>query len=179
MDIKILVPSIFIIGALLIAYILIYNILIGSLQKVKEAWSGVDVQLKRRHDLIGNLIDVAKGYAHYEKELLEKITEERTTALAMDQKDISKLSDVETALETDLKSFIAVAEAYPDLKANTVYLQLQKDLAETEDQIASSRRIYNSNVTAYNTLIAVFPQNIVAKLGHFQESPFFQKDQAS
>lgn len=179
MDLKILIPSIFVVAAILVAYILIYNILIGSWQKVKEAWSGIDVQLKRRHDLIGNLIDVAKGYASYEKNLLEKITKERADALATDPKDLEKLSNLESSLESDYKSLFAVAEAYPDLKANTVYLQLQKDLVETEDQIASSRRIYNSNVTAYNTLIAVFPQNIVAKLGNFKESQFFQKDVAN
>lgn len=176
MDIKILILIGVIVVAIIGAYIYLYNKLTAARQQVHESWAGVDVQLKRRHDLIGNLIDVAKNYASYEKALLEKITQERAEAINTNQGDLQKRSQVETNLETDVRTFFANAEAYPNLKANTVYLQVQKDLKDTEDKIASSRSIYNAHVAQYNTMVALFPHIIVAKLNNFKEATYFQND---
>ncbi len=156
-------------------YIFIYNKLVAAKQNVHEAWSDVDVQLKRRHDLIPQLIDVVRGYAKHEKDLLEKITHERAQALALDKDDLKSLAHIERALGEGLSSLFMVAEGYPDLKANTTFLKLQEQMSETEDQIASSRRIYNSNTADYNTLIKLFPLNLIAALHHFTESKFLEK----
>jgi LemA protein len=178
MDNAILLFIIAIVVIIAIVYIYLYNKIVGAKQNVHEAWAGVDVQLTRRHDLIGNLVTVAKGYAAHEKQLLEKITEERSRAASAEKKDLQKLSTIESTLGQDVQSFFAVAEAYPNLKANTVYIEVQNNLTETEDQIASSRRIYNGNVALYNTMIAIFPQNLVAKLNHFTQSQFFQNNKS-
>lgn len=152
-----------------------YNKLISSKQNVKEAWSGIDIQLNRRHDLIPNLVRVVKQYTKHEDELFKHVTEERSKALSVSPSDTSGLSVVEKELDKSVRSLIAVAENYPDLKANENFLKLQTELSETEDQIASSRRIYNSNVADYNTLVGIFPANIIASMNNFQPAPFFQK----
>jgi LemA protein len=144
---------------------------------VTEAWADVDVQLKRRHDLIPSLVNIVKGYANHEKALLEKITSERTTAITLDKKNIKELSSLENSIESHLHSIFALTEAYPDLKANENYLKLQEDLVETEDEIASSRRIYNANVGNYNTNIGKFPQDVIASLTNFKLVNFFQKEE--
>lgn len=151
-----------------------YNKLVSSRQNVREAWSGIDVQLKRRHDLIPNLVQTVQGYAKHEEQLFNDITEERAKALSLSGSNMSRLAEIEDELGKSIKSLLAVAEAYPDLKANENFLKLQTELSETEDQIASARRIYNSNVADYNTLIGVFPVNIIAGIFHFSESAFFQ-----
>lgn len=162
---------------IVVCVIYLYNRLISSKQNVAEAWSGIDVQLKRRHDLIPNLVNLVKGYATYEKNLFEQITELRTKALSLNTDDIKGKSSVETDIEKSLKSIIAIAESYPDLKANTTYLELQEALTETEDQIASARRIYNSNAADYNTIVLSFPTNLLASLFHFSPSSYFQNEE--
>jgi LemA protein len=159
-----------------IAGVVIYNGLITLKNRVDEAWSDIDVQLKRRHDLIPNLVNTVKGYATHERELFEKVTEARTAAMgAQNPADKEK---AENALSGTLKSLFAVAEAYPDLKANQNFLELQKELTDTEDKIQASRRFYNGNVRDFNTKIEVFPSNIVAGMLHFTKRDFFQMDEA-
>lgn len=156
----------------------IFNGLVAARQKVKEAWSGIDVQLKRRYDLIPNLINTVKGYAAHESKTLENVTAARAAAIAVPDGKIAEQSKAENMLSGTLKSLFAVSENYPDLKANENFLSLQNQLAETEDQIASSRRIYNGNVTVLNTKIESFPSNIVAGVHHFEISEFFELDES-
>src|SRR3989344_9035637 len=139
----------YIILFIILLCIYFYNRLISSKQNVHEAWSGIDVQLKRRHDLIPNLVQAVQGYAKHEEQLFKHIAEERSKALALPQSDVSELSRVEKEIAIYLRSILAIAESYPQLKANENFLKLQTELTETEDQIASARRIYNSNVADY------------------------------
>lgn len=169
--------AIAIVALVAIAYAVIYNSLVALRQKVKEAWSGIDVQLKRRYDLIPNLINTVKGYATHEKATLEKITQARAQAIAVPEGHIKEQAQAENALSGTLKSIFALAENYPDLKANQNFRDLQNQLTETEDQIASSRRIYNANVTALNTRIQSFPANIVAGNHGFKEEEFFEVEE--
>jgi LemA protein len=152
--------------------IAMYNGLIRLRNRVDEAWSDIDVQLKRRHDLIPNLISTVKGYAAHEKELFEKVTEARTRAIgAGTAKD---KAEAENALSGTLKTLFAVAENYPDLKANQNFLELQKELTDTEDKIQAARRFYNANVLDFNTKVQVFPTNIMAGMLNFTKRDFFQ-----
>ncbi len=160
-----------------LAYVGIYNGFISARQKVQEAWSGIDIQLKRRYDLIPNLINTVKGYAEHEKTVLENVTAARAAAIAVPDGKIQDQSKAENFLSGTLKSLFAISENYPDLKANQNFLELQNQLAETEDQIASSRRIYNGNVMIWNTKVESFPSNIVANLHHFEKSEFFELDE--
>lgn len=165
---------IIIIAILALWAVTIYNSLIKLKNRVDEAWSDIDVQLKRRYDLIPNLINTVKGYAAHEKELLEKVTEARTQAMgAQNPADKEK---AENMLSGTLKSLFAVAENYPDLKANQNFLELQRELTDTEDKIQASRRFYNGNVRDFNTKIEVFPNNIFAGMLHFVKRDFFQAD---
>lgn len=167
---------IIIIAVLALWAIAIYNSLIKLKNRVDEAWSDIDVQLKRRYDLIPNLINTVKGYAAHEKELFEKVTEARTQAMgAQNPADKEK---AENMLSGTLKSLFAVAENYPDLKANQNFLELQRELTDTEDKIQASRRFYNGNVRDFNTKIEVFPNNIFAGMLHFVKRDFFQADTA-
>jgi LemA protein len=161
-------------GLFILLTLYFYNKIVSSKQNVHEAWAGIDVQLKRRHDLIPNLVQVVQEYATHEKQLFTTIAEERQKALLLSEPNISKLSQIEEEINKSVRSIFAVAEAYPELKANENFLKLQTELTETEDQIASARRIYNSNVADYNTLISIFPSNIVAGVSHFSPLPFFQ-----
>jgi len=159
-----------------VAGVVIYNGLVTLKNRVDEAWSDIDVQLKRRHDLIPNLVNTVKGYATHERELFEKVTEARTAAMgAQNPADKEK---AENMLSGTLKSLFAVAENYPDLKANQNFFELQKELTDTEDKIQASRRFYNGNVRDFNTKIEVFPSNIVAGMLHFTKRDFFQMDEA-
>ena len=165
---------IIIIAVLALWAVAIYNGLIKLKNRVDEAWSDIDVQLKRRHDLIPNLINTVKGYAAHEKELFEKVTEARTQAMgAQNPADKEK---AENMLSGTLKSLFAVAENYPDLKANQNFLELQRELTDTEDKLQASRRFYNGNVRDFNTKIEVFPNNIFAGMLHFVKRDFFQAD---
>lgn len=155
-----------------------YNSLVTLKNRVEEAWSDITVQLKRRTDLIPNLVNSVKGYATHEKEVFEKVTEAR--AAIMDAKGVADTAKAENMLEDALKSLFAVAEAYPDLKANQNFLQLQQELVDTEDKIQASRRFYNGGVRDLNTKIQTFPVNVVAGMFGFQSKEFFEvEDRAS
>ena len=155
-----------------------YNGLVTLRNRVEEAWSDITVQLKRRTDLIPNLVNSVKGYATHEKEVFEKVTEARSAI--MDAKGVKDTAEAENMLEGALKSLFAVAEAYPDLKANQNFLQLQQELVDTEDKIQASRRFYNGGVRDLNTKIQTFPVNIVAGMFGFQAKEFFEvADRAS
>jgi LemA protein len=165
---------IIILAVLVLWAVMIYNGLIRLKNRVDEAWSDIDVQLKRRYDLIPNLVNTVKGYAAHERELFEKVTEARTRAMgAGTAEDKAK---AENALSGTLKSLFAVAENYPDLKANQNFLELQRELTDTEDKIQASRRFYNGNVRDFNTKIEVFPNNIFAKILNFAKREFFEAE---
>lgn len=154
----------------------IYNGLIKLRNRVDEAWSDIDVQLKRRYDLIPNLINTVKGYASHEKETFQNVTEAR--ARAMGAKDPKEQAQAENMLSDTLKSLFAVSEAYPELKANTNFLELQRELTDTEDKIQASRRFYNGNVRDFNTKIQVFPNNMLVGMFSFKAYEFFEADEA-
>jgi LemA protein len=153
-------------------YILIRNSMIGSRNRVDESWSGIDVQLKRRHDLVPNLVETVKGYATHERETFEKVTQAR--ASAMQASGPAQASQAEGLLNAALTDLRAVAEQYPDLRATENFQQLSRNLSELEDEIQASRRIYNSNVQAYNTKIQIFPNSVVASSGGFTAREFFE-----
>lgn len=160
-------------GALIVLFVLYaYNALVTGRMRIKEAWSQIDVQLKRRADLIPNLVEVVKGYIKYEKEVLENVTKARTAL--MGAKDIPEKAKAEQDLTGALKSLFAVAESYPTLKANENFLQLQRELADTEDKVAYSRQFYNTAVLEYNTKLQVFPMMIIANQFHFLPETFFE-----
>ncbi|MEK7116656.1 MAG: LemA family protein [Patescibacteria group bacterium] len=154
-----------------------YNHLITLVNKTKEAWSDIDVQLKRRYDLIPNLISTVKAYASHEKTALENVTKARASAIGA--QNIEEKGRAENMLGSAIKSLFAVAEAYPDLKANQNFLALQGELSDTENKIQMSRRFYNGNVRDLNTAIQVFPGNIIAKLFNFSAMEFFQLENES
>lgn len=149
-----------------------YNGLVQTRNQVKNSWSQIDVQLKRRHDLIPNLIETAKGYVKHERETLENITRARTQAQgAINIPDKIK---TETELTGALTRFFAVAESYPDLKANQNFLSLQEELSSTENKIAFARQAYNDSVLFYNNKIEMFPSNIIAGMFNFKQEIFFE-----
>ena len=158
-------------------YILIRNSMIGSRNRVDEAWSGIDVQLKRRHDLIPNLVETVKGYAQHERKTFEETTKARAEAMAAQGVDQTRAA--EQNLTAALANLRAVAENYPDLRATENFQRLQADLNEIEDEIQASRRIYNSNVQSYNTKIQVFPNSIIANQGGFTPREFFEIEDAA
>lgn len=155
-------------------YSAIYNSLVKYRQQVKEAWAGIDVQLKRRYDLIPNLVNTVKGYAKHEAETLEKVIQARNAAMSAPAGIMKDKAGAENMLTGTLKSLFALSENYPDLKANQNFLKLQDELTETEDQISASRRIYNSNVELFNSKIEMFPSNFVAQIHHFRHADFFE-----
>jgi LemA protein len=155
----------------LLYVLLTYNSLITRKMRVSEAFSQIDVQLKRRTDLIPNLVETVKGYAKHEKELFEKITEERSSLVSA--KGAMEKAKINNEISDTLKSLFAVAENYPDLKASQNFLELQEEISDTEDKIAYSRQFYNSNVMDFNTNIAVFPNTIFAGLLGFKPAEFF------
>jgi LemA protein len=166
-----------IIGIIIIAilyFIAIYNSLVSLKTRTEEAWSDITVQLKRRYDLIPNLVNAVKAYASHEKELFEKVTEARAAAISA--KDIKEQEQAENALSQALKSVFAVAENYPNLKANENFLSLQDDLTDTENKIEAARRFYNANVRDLNIKIQTFPSNIVANIFKFHPKELFDVD---
>lgn len=163
-------------AAIIIWLIATYNGLIRLKNRVDEAWSDIDVQLKRRYDLIPNLVNTVKGYAAHEKELFEKVTEARTRAMGAGT--AHDKAEAENMLSGTLKTLFAVAENYPDLKANQNFLELQRELTDTEDKIQASRRFYNGNVRDFNTKLQVFPTNIIASLLNFSQREFFEAAEA-
>ncbi len=164
-----------IIGAVLVWAIALYNGLIRLKNRVDEAWSDIDVQLKRRYDLIPNLISTVKGYAKHESGTFQKVTEARTAAMsAQESGDAKAQAEAENMLSSTLKSIFALAENYPELKANENFLELQRELSDTEDKIQASRRFYNGNVRDFNTKIELFPNNIIAGMLNFTKREFFE-----
>jgi LemA protein len=153
-----------------------YNGLVTLRVRVDEAWSDINVQLKRRLDLIPNLVETVKGYAKHESGVFTAVTEAR--ANVMNAKGVKDTAAADNQLEGTLKSLFAVSEAYPELKANQNFLDLQAQLVDTEDKISASRRFYNSGVRDLNTKIQTFPSNVVASLFHFVLREFFEVDEA-
>lgn len=161
-----------ILAIILVWAIASYNGFITLINRAKEAWSDIDVQLQRRYDLIPNLVNTVKGYATHESSAFEKVTEARSRA--MQAGSLSEKAAAEGELSGTLKSLFAIAEAYPDLKANINFLELQRELSDTENKIQASRRFYNTNVRDLNTSTQSFPSNLIAKMFHFQEMEFFE-----
>lgn len=153
----------------------VYNSLIRLRNRTDEAWSDIDVQLKRRYNLIPNLIETVKGYATHERELFEKVTKARTAA--MGAQDPADKAQAENALSGTLKSLFAVAENYPDLKANQNFLELQRELSDTENKIQAARRFYNGNVRDFNIKIQKFPNTLVAGTLGFKKRDFFEVEE--
>jgi LemA protein len=153
--------------------VLNYNSLVRIRQHVRESWSDIDTELKRRYDLIPNLVEAVKGYAAHERELLERVTAARATAMASTGSPGRQASD-EKPLVDGMRQLLAVAESYPDLKASENFLALQNELVTTEDRIQRSRRFYNANVRELNTRCEVFPSNIVASMFGFEPEEFFE-----
>jgi len=152
-----------------------YNHLVRLRNRAKEALSDIDVQLKRRYNLIPNLVETVKGYMQHERTVLENVTKARTEAMHT-KGDALERTQQENALSSTLKTLFAVAENYPDLKANANFLDLQRELADTENKIQASRRFYNSNVRDLNIKIETFPVNLVAGIFGFQKMKFFEVD---
>jgi len=150
----------------------IYNSLVTLRQRTEESWSDIDVQLKRRYDLIPNLVETVKGYATHEKELLENVTKARN--VAMGAQSLEDKSQAENMLSGTLKSLFAVSENYPDLKANQNFIELQRELSDTENKIQASRRFYNSTVMTLNTKIETVPSNIIAGMFGFVKKEYFE-----
>lgn len=165
---------IIILGVILILIIYLwstYNALVILKTRIQEALSGIDVQLKRRADLIPNLVETVKGYAKHEKEVFENVTRARSHLLSA--KSIQEKAEANNELTGALKTLFAVAEAYPQLRASESFTELQRQLEDTEDKIAYSRQFYNSNVLDYNTKIKLFPNNLIANFFNFKEEAFF------
>src|SRR6266508_3886231 len=170
-----MVIVIIIVALLLLAgliYILVRNGIISMRNRCDEAWSGIDVQLKRRHDLIPNLVEAVKGYASHESKTFENVTKAR--AAAMQASGPEEAGAAESALSSALGGLRVVAEQYPELRATENFQKLQNSLSELEDEIQASRRIYNSNVQSYNTRIQQFPASIIANQGGFEAKVFFE-----
>lgn len=172
----------FLIGIVIVAVVLllivfgIYNGLITARNRVKESWSGIDVQLKRRADLIPNLVEIVRGYAKHEKEVFENVTKARSAILGASGAKEAESAD--NMLTGALKSLFAVAENYPDLKASDNFKELQGELSDTETKIAASRQFYNANVLDYNTKIQTVPSNILAGMFGFKAADFFEAEEA-
>ena len=155
-------------------FIIIYNALITLKNKCNEAWSDIDTQLKRRYDLIPNLVETVKGYAKHEGETFEKVVQARSAA--MNAQTVAEKEAAENMLSKTLKSIFALSENYPELKANENFTQLQKSLTEIEEHIQLSRRYYNATVRDFNTKQEIFPNSLVANLAKFEKREFFQAD---
>lgn len=167
-----------ILGVPLIWLIVTYNRFARLSQLVRESWSGVDVELKRRHDLVPNLVATVKGYAQHERETLEMVVAARTKAVQAGDA-LRERVDGEGELTRSLGRLVALAEAYPDLKADRHYLELQRELSLTEDRIAASRRFFNANVRELNGLRIEFPSNLVAGMFGFREERYFELDDSA
>jgi LemA protein len=164
-----------VIAVIIVWLIGVYNGLIRLKNRVDEAWSDIEVQLKRRYDLIPNLVNTVKGYAKQESSVFENVTNARTAAMGAGTM-AEKMKD-ENMLSGALKSLFAVAEAYPDLKSNQNFMQMQRDLTDTEDKIQAARRFYNGNVRDFNTKLQVFPTNMIASSFGFMAREFFDIDE--
>jgi LemA protein len=165
-----------IVGALVLvvvlAAILMYNGLVRLRNRIDNAWSQIDVQLKRRYDLIPNLVETVKGYAAHERQVLENVTQARANAI--NAQGPAQQAEAENVLSGALKSLFAVAEAYPDLKANQNFLSLQEELTSTEDRVAYARQFYNDSVLSYNNKLQTFPRNVIAGTFKFEAREYFE-----
>jgi len=155
---------------------LTYNGLVRAKTRTDEAFSDVTVQMKRRFDLIPNIVESVKGYAAHEKTVLEDVTQARTAAMSVNPADLDGMAKADNQISSTLKSLFAVAENYPDLKANQNFLQLQGELVDTEDKIQAARRFYNNNVRDLNIKLQVFPTNLIANMLGFKPRTFFAVD---
>lgn len=163
------------IAFVIVAIIGIYNALIRKRNRVAEAWADIEVQLKRRYDLIPNVVETVKGYATYERGVFENVTKARTQALGA--QTLKEHAEAENMLTNTLKTLFAVSENYPDLKANANFLDLQRELADTENKIQAARRFYNGTVLDYNTTIESVPQNLIANTFRFIKKEFFELEE--
>ncbi len=157
---------------LVLVFILSYNGLVRLRNRIDNAWSQIDVQLKRRYDLIPNLVETVKGYASHERQVLENVTQARANAI--NAQGPAQQADAENMLSGALKSLFAVAEAYPDLKANQNFLSLQEELTSTEDRVAYARQFYNDSVLSYNNKLQTFPRNVIAGIFNFEKREYFE-----
>jgi len=171
-----LIITLIVLGVLVLAGIAVYNGLVNKKVETENAWSQIDVQLKRRHDLIPNLVETVKGYATHEKDTLEKVVQARNAAV--NARGVAEQAQAENALSGTLKTLFAVSEAYPDLKANQSFLGLQEELTATENRIGFARQHYNDVVGQYNAALMRFPSNILANVFGFRQVEFFQLDAA-
>jgi LemA protein len=160
-----------------LAVIGIYNSLVALRQKVKNAWSQIDVQLKRRYDLIPNLVETVKGYAKHERETLERVVQARNAAVSA--QGVEQQAQAENVLTGALRQLFALSESYPDLKANQNFLKLQEELATTENRISFARQHYNDTTATYNTKVQSFPANMLAGMFGFVSEPFFEIEEAA
>lgn len=168
---------ILIIAAIVIFWLIsTFNRLITLGNRLKEAWADIDVQLKRRYDLIPNLVEIVKGYASHERELFEKVTEARTRAMGAGT--MKEHSAAENILSSTLKTLFAVSENYPQLRSSENFLELQRELTDTEDKVQAARRFYNSNVLGLNNKVESFPTNIIAGIFNFKQAEFFEIEEA-
>lgn len=165
--------ALIVVALIVIVPIFIYNGLVSLRNRVKNAWSQIDVQLKRRYDLIPNLVETCKGYMKYEKDVLENVTKARTQAINITS-DVAEKAKAENALSQTLRSLFAVSENYPELKANQNMLALQEELTSTENKISFARQLYNDEVMNLNTKIETFPSNIIAGMFAFKKEVFFE-----
>lgn len=174
-------PLLYIFGAVLLVLVIwliaSYNGFVRLNTRTDEAWADIDVQLKRRYDLIPNLVETVKGYATHEREAFENVTKARTAALGA--QTVSEHAQAENMLTGALKSVFALAEAYPDLKANQNFLEVQRELSDTENKIQAARRFYNGNVRDMNTAVQSFPGNVIAGMFNFAKRDFFELEEGS
>jgi LemA protein len=160
-----------------IGLLLTYNRFVRLRNLIDESWHDIDTELQRRYDLIPNLVETVKGYAAHERDVFESVTTLRTQAMA-ERRSPDAQAPIEQALGHGVAQVMAVAEAYPDLKASDHFLELQRELVDTEDRIQVARRIYNANVRSYNTMVQSFPSMIIASSFHYETRPFFEVERA-
>jgi LemA protein len=163
-----------VVGVLIFWFIAVYNKFVTFRNRTQEAWADIEVQLKRRYDLIPNLVNTVKGYATHESTAFEKVTQAR--AAAMGAKTAGEHGKTEAVLGQAITGLFGIAEAYPELKANTNFLELQKELSDTENKIQSARRFYNGNIRDFSTALQVFPSNIVGNMFAFKAPEYFDID---
>lgn len=171
-----LILIVVVLGGLVLFVISLYNGLVRGRNEVKSAWSSIDVQLKRRYDLIPNLLETVKGYASHERQTLEAVVKARQQAISFTG-SMEERAKVENALTSTLRSLFALSEAYPDLKANQNFLALQEELAGTENKIGFARQYYNDTAMRYKNRVEIFPSNIIANMFSFKGEPFFQMEE--
>ncbi len=174
MIILVVVVAIIVLGV--VAFVSMYNRFARQRNTIDESWRQIDVELQRRHDLIGNLVEVTRASARFEQQTLAQVVAARTQAVAARGAGPAAQGQAEQVLSGAMSNFFAVAEQYPNLKSNQNFLQLQQQMVETEDRVAAGRRLYNDNVRAYNTRFDTFPSSMVAGVGHFQKKDYYEVD---